>query len=235
MVFKIKQNVIFVKIISMITIAQIVESIISHKPFLEEFMADELINYSSLARSIQPQIEKALGRPVNSGAIVMALKRYVPQVDLKLNMQLEKASTNLGDITVRSNLTDYTYRNSATLVENQRKLLELISFRDDVFFTISQGVYEVNIVISSNFADNLEKAFKDENQISKLENLSSVTMRLPSDNVKMTGLYYHILKKLAWNKINIVEVISTTNEFTIVVEEDDIGNAFTVLKNLKKK
>ena len=99
-------------------------------------------------------------------------------------------------------MTDYTYRNSATLVENQRKLLELISFRDDVFFTISQGVYEVNIVISSNFAENLEKAFKDENQISKLENLSSVTMRLPSDNVKMTGLYYHILKKLAWNKID---------------------------------
>jgi hypothetical protein len=219
----------------MITIAQVVENIISQKPFLEEFMADDLINYSSLARSIKPQIEKSIGRPVNSSAIVMALKRYVPHVDFKLNLKLERVSSNLGDITVRSNLTDYTYRNSVTLIKNQKKLLEFISQREDVFFTFSQGVYEVNIVISSDFSDEIEKAFGEEICISKLENLSSVTMRLPSDNVKMTGLYYHVLKKLAWNKINIIEVISTTNEFTIIVDEDDIGNAFNVLKNLKKK
>lgn len=58
-------------------------------------------------------------------------------------------------------------------------------------------------------------------------------MRLPSSNVKMVGLYYNILKKLAWNKINIVEVISTTNEFTIIVDEKDIGKAFSVIKDLR--
>ena len=59
-------------------------------------------------------------------------------------------------------------------------------------------------------------------------------MKLPRDNVKMTVLYYHILKKIAWNKINIIEVISTTNEFTLIVEEQDVGNAFNVLKNFNK-
>lgn len=58
-------------------------------------------------------------------------------------------------------------------------------------------------------------------------------MRLPSSNVKMVGLYYNILKKLAWNKINIVEVISTTNEFTIIVDEKNIGKAFSVIKDLR--
>ena len=118
-------------------------------------------------------------------------------------------------------------------MENQKRLLEVVANRDDVFFTFSQGVYEVNIVISSNFSDEIEDIFREETLLSRLDNLSSVTMRLPSSNVKMIGLYYHILKKLAWNKINIVEVISTTNEFTIIVEEKDIGNAFSVLNELK--
>lgn len=215
------------------TIAQIVDDIISKKPFLEEFMQQNLINYTSLARNIQPEVESFVGRNVNTSAIVMALKRYVPQIDFQLRHQLEKSGTDLGDITVRSNLSDFTYRSSLKFLENQKRLLEVVANRDDVFFTFSQGVYEVNIVISSNFSDEIEDIFREETLLSRLDNLSSVTMRLPSSNVKMIGLYYHILKKLAWNKINIVEVISTTNEFTIIVEEKDIGNAFSVLNELK--
>jgi aspartokinase len=50
----------------------------------------------------------------------------------------------------------------------------------------------------------------------------------------MAGLYYFILKKLAWNKINIIELISTTNEFTIVVDEQDAALTFNVLKQLNE-
>lgn len=215
------------------TIAQKVEEIISQKPFLEELMAQDLINYTSLARNIQAQVEASVGRDLNTSAIVMALKRYVPQVDFQLQHQLEKASADLGEITVRSNLSDYTYRNSISFIENQKKLIEVVSKQEDVFFTFSQGVYEVNIVISTSFAQEIETVFKTEKQLSKLDHLASVTMRLPSSNVKMIGLYYNILKKLAWNKINIVEVISTTNEFTIIVDEKDIGKAFSVIKDLR--
>lgn len=215
------------------TIAQKVEEIISQKPFLEELMVQDLINYTSLARNIQAQVEASVGRTINTSAIVMALKRYVPEVDFQLQHQLEKASADLGEITVRSNLSDYTYRNSRNFIENQVKLLAIVSKRADVFFTFSQGVYEVNIVTSTSFAKEIESVFKSENLLSKLERLASVTMRLPSSNVKMIGLYYNILKKLAWNKINIIEVISTTNEFTIIVDEKDIGKAFSVIKDLK--
>lgn len=216
----------------MITISQVVDNIVSRKPFLEQSLAENLINYSSLARSIQPEIEEKIGRPIKTSAIIMALKRYVPQVDHLLNIQLERAAGSFGDITVRSQLSDYTFRISPTLVQNQQNLLKILTEQEEVFFTFSQGVYELNIVISSIFSDRLEEIFSGENMTSKLDNLSSVTMKLPINNVKMTGLYYHILKKIAWNKINIIEIISTTNEFTIIVEEKYVGDAFIVLKNL---
>jgi FixJ family two-component response regulator len=45
-------------------------------------LAEGLINISSLARKIKPEIEDFLQKPVQNGAVVMALKRYTPRVDL---------------------------------------------------------------------------------------------------------------------------------------------------------
>ncbi len=41
------------------------------------------------------------------------------------------------------------------------------------------------------------------------------------------------MKVIAWEGINVKEVVSTTNEFSIIVAEEDIDKAFTILKNLK--
>lgn len=217
----------------MITIAQLVERIISQKPYLEEAMGAGLINLSSMARYIQPDIESELGRKVKEGAIIMALKRYDSPLDISLNTRLKQTLGSLGEITVRSKLSDYTFKNSDSLVENQKSLLKLISDQREIFFTFSQGIYETTIVISSSMNDVLEKLFKGEKMVSKISELSSVTVRLPENNIKMTGLYYHLLKKIAWDKINIIEIISTTNEFTLVVDEKDAARTFNVLKNLQ--
>ncbi|MGK0430165.1 MAG: hypothetical protein ACJARX_001839, partial [Psychroserpens sp.] len=42
-----------------------------------------------------------------------------------------------------------------------------------------------------------------------------------------------IFKRLAWENITLYEVVSTTNEFTIVVEDDLVDKAFSVIKRLK--
>ena len=67
-----------------------------------------------------------------------------------------------------------------------------------------------------------------------MENLSSITIKLPVDNVKIPGIYYFIFQRLSWEGVNIREVISTSNEFTILMNEDDVDIAFKVIKNLKR-
>ena len=59
-------------------------------------------------------------------------------------------------------------------------------------------------------------------------------MKLPVNNTEIEGIYYYILKKLAWNNISVEEVISTTNEFTIVVKSELVSKAFSVLINMKE-
>jgi hypothetical protein len=51
--------------------------------------------------------------------------------------------------------------------------------------------------------------------------------------VVIPGIYYFIFQRLAWEGIIINEVISTSNEFTILVSEEVVDVAFRVIKDLK--
>ena len=78
-----------------------------------------------------------------------------------------------------------------------------------------------------------EAVNKDSSLRNKIENLSSITVKLPQENISTPGVYYYIFQRLAWEGIIIHEVISTTNEFTIIVSDDQIDVAFKVIKGLK--
>jgi len=218
----------------MITISQAVEAIIKVKPFISDALSDGLINISALARQIQPEIEKLTHKKVKHGAIVMALNRMSPQKDISLKKGLDSMRTMLGDIIVRSDLTDYTFRNSNSLVKCHMKVLEQIHNNTDVFYTLVRGVHESNLVISSFYVNLVEDHFKNEELMNKTGYLSAITLKLHENNTQVPGFYYYILKAVAWEGINIYEVISTTNEFTMLVNDDDVDRAFSELKRLKK-
>lgn len=215
-------------------IPEAVDEIIRRSPFIDEALASGLINISSLSRTIQPEVERRLGKRTNMAAILMAINRRPLNHAAKISKQVKKFIHNLGDITVRSNLVDHTFLNSNSLRNKQSKLLKLLEDNSDAFYAISQGVYETTVILSSSYRVQLDILFKKEKKISATEGLSSITIRLPKENTKISGVYYYIFQKIAWEGINIVEVISTANEFTIVVIEEDVSKAFTVLKNLGK-
>ena len=53
----------------MVSISHVVEDIVKHRPYLSESLAAGIINVSSLARQLQPDVERALQKGVNTGAI----------------------------------------------------------------------------------------------------------------------------------------------------------------------
>jgi hypothetical protein len=216
------------------TVASVVEQYLKSKPFLLNSLSEGIINLTSLARIMMPEIEMHLGKDVKQGAVVMALKRISEELDFKIGHRISKVLKHIGEITVRSSLTDYTYEISETLLENQAKLLFEIKTNKNIFYTSSRGVNETNIVVSSQVDAIVENCLKSEKLLSKNENLSSITVKLPHDNVSVPGVYYYIFQSLAWEGITIDEVISTSNEFTIIVNENQIDTAFSVIKDLKK-
>ena len=215
------------------TISSVVEQYIKSKPFLLSSLSQGIINLTSLARIMMPELEAHLGKDVKQGAVVMSLKRLSEEFDFKINYKISKVLKNIGEITVRSSLTDFTYVISDTLLDNQAKLISEINKQQDIFYTSSRGVNETNIVISASVELLIESIFKNEKLTHKIENLSSITVKLPQENISTPGVYYYIFQRLAWEGIIIHEVISTTNEFTIIVSDDQIDVAFKVIKDLK--
>ena len=215
------------------TISSVVEHYIKKKPFLQSALAQGIINLTSLSRIVKPEIEAELGKDIRNGAIVMALKRLSDDLEFRATHKILKVLKNIGEITVRSSLTDYTFLASDQILVHQAKLLEEINNNQDVFYTSSSGVNEINIVISNIMDATVQKLFKDEKCTQKAENLSSITVKLPAENVSVPGIYYFIFQRLAWEGIVLYEVISTTNEFTILVNDEQVDIAFKTIKDLK--
>lgn len=215
------------------TISAVVEHYIKKKPFLQTALAQGIINLTSLSRQIKPEIAEELGKDVKDGAIVMALKRLSDDLEFRATHKIVKVLKNIGEITVRSNLTDYTFLASDTILGQQARLLEEVNANQDVFYTSSRGVNEINIVISNVMDGVVEKNFKMERCTQKAEGLSSITVKLPAENVSVPGIYYFIFQRLAWEGIVLYEVISTTNEFTILVNDEQVDVAFKTIKDLK--
>lgn len=212
------------------TIAACVEEILISQPFLEEALFREIINFSALSEELQLPISKMLRKPVKTGAIVMALRRYNPPKHLRQSNQLKNVLKELGDITVRSHLVDFTFQNSETLIDRHATLLSQLNPK--AFYGFSRGIYESNIVVSESEQELVKDSFKQERQIGFQANLSAISIRLPENNSKISGLYYQIFKRFAWEGISLYEVISTTNEFTVLVENHMVDQAFTAIKNL---
>lgn len=218
----------------MLSIGKITEDIINRSPFLREAMTENLVNISALARKIKPEIEEVYGSEVKEGAIVMAIKRMTPGLYHRLNIKIVNLMSDLGDFLVRSNLEDFTFENSDSLKLKQAEMIQLLEKANDSFYTISKGVTETTIITNAINTDRVLGLMKGEKLKSQTKNLASITVKLPAVNSEIYGIYYYILKHLAWEGLNIVEIISTANEFTIVFNQDDVDKAFKVLMQLKR-
>lgn len=205
-------------------IADIVEAHVLGTPFLEQALADGLINHSALARRLRPAIQKELLRPVSEAAIMMAIRRSVP------SRKKPAKTAPLGEVTVRSNLTALTYQASPNTGAKVRRLFDRLTRRSGQFVTYTQGVSEVMVVVSAAAEDAAASAMAGEHQIARLHNLAAIVIRLAPATVRRPGVYYGILKQLAWRNLNVIDVVSTYTEFTIVVEHAQVDRAFSALR-----
>ncbi|MES2544543.1 MAG: aspartate kinase [Bacteroidota bacterium] len=215
------------------TVSSIVENYIKTKPFLLGALSQGIINLTSLSRNMMNELEGEFGKEVKQGAIVMALKRLSGDLDFRMNHKITKVLKNIGEITVRSSLCDFTFAISDTILNKQAALIQEINNYPDIFFTSCRGVSETNIMVSDSVSPIVEKLFAGEKLLHKFENLASITVKMPTENVFIPGIYYFIFQRLAWEGVILNEVISTSNEFTILVNEEEVDVAFKVIKDLK--
>jgi hypothetical protein len=210
-------------------IADLVEEYVLETPLVEEHLSLGLINLSALARHLQPRLRKALLRPVSEASVMMALKRLGPRLAGRTRRPPTRTARP-SDLTVRSNLVELTFHASDAIREKHRRLLSRIRRSDEAFATYTEGATEVMLMVSAGLEQAVLDAFAGERLVSKVRHLSAIVIRLAPSTVQTPGVYYAILKRLAWQNLNVVDVVSTATEFTIVVSNDEVDLAFSALR-----
>jgi hypothetical protein len=210
-------------------ISDVVEAYVLESPLVEEHLSLGLLNLSAVARYLRPRVRKELLRPVSEAAIMMALKRLAPRVAARTRRPATR-SPKPSDLIVRSNLVELTFHASDTMREKHRRLLNRADRADDAFLTYTQGASEVMLMVSAGLEKSALEIFAGERLVSRVHNLSAIVIRLAPSTVRTPGVYYAILKRLAWLNLNVVDVVSTFTEFTIVLANEEVDQAFSALR-----
>ena len=92
----------------------------------------------------------------------MALNRLSVNLEFQHTQKIVRVIKNIGDITVRSNLTDYNFKVSESLMIKQAEVLKNLKNTNNNFYSSSRGVDECNIVVSESLRALVEENFQGE-------------------------------------------------------------------------
>jgi len=211
-------------------VSGIVKKLIREQPFLLEALNRGIIHFGNLAAELKPKIESELEKKVTESSIVMALRRYTEEVrdriDIANSLQLDC------EVTMKTGICDFNIIKTNTLLQQLKSFYGLVDLGRGDFLNITIGTREISIAISQKYRDEIEKFLKKETILHKQEDLVALTIVFNSDFFHTPGITYQVLQSLAWKNVNLLEIISTLTELTIVIEKKDSIKSYTVLHEL---
>jgi len=217
----------------MVTISHLVKKIISEKPFLQEALSQKIVSYGNLAEQIIPKIESELGKKVKHSAVVMSLRRYADEIE---TMSEKPAQFNFrSEIVVKTNICDISLFKSPSLMSKIKNLYSMVNFEKGDTLNIILGDNEISIVTNEKHMEKLLKFLKGDKIINKESNLVSLTMRFSDDFIHTPGVIFTVVRNMAWENINMFEIVSTLTELTLILKQKDSTRAYEVLQKLIEK
>ncbi|VVB56943.1 Uncharacterised protein [uncultured archaeon] len=212
------------------TVAHLVGSYVRALPHLEQFIARDLVSFHRLARYLRPKLESELGKEVEEGAIVMALSRLRDKMGERQAEQQANPLWEKIQISLREGAVEIDLRKGAHTEEATHRLRRLLDGQPDDIFNIVSGQYEITLIASAKYEKKFLQALKDEQVIHIERDLSFLYLRFEQDVLYMPGFYERVLSELAWENINVFELVSTLNELVLVLKSKDAGRAYDLLR-----
>ena len=211
------------------TISQCVKELLDASPFLNEAIAHGIVSFSNLSRFIQPRVEALYGAPVKLSAIVMAARRHAEE--LAAGQEGHRRQKIEYEITMKTRIYDVNLRRSDSFLSSLSRLHEAVRLVEGAFLNVTIGSHEVAIAVSDSLKDELERLIVGEDVIHRKDDMVALTISFKSLFLQTPGVLYLATRRLAWEDINLTEIISTMDELTFVIEREDSMKAYKVLQS----
>lgn len=198
----------------MVTVSHLVKEYVNKHPFIAEALSRNIISHPGLAEEILPQFQKYLGKKVTLPAIVMALRRHSE------NIQAKSAPKKItSKIMLRSDV-------ALVLFHKPGIIKEVVSGKSII--SVTKGLNYTTAIIDANFKSDYVKIGKI------IEDLVCITIIFSKEYSATSGVLFGVTRNLAWNNINIMELVSAGDELSIIVKKVDSIRAVESLEEFFK-
>jgi len=209
----------------MLTISHVVKEILGRQLFLQEAINQGVISNNLLAKKLKPEIETELGKEVKLSAIVMALRRHSEKVkDHHLG-----PSFSYSIETIKTDIFYIVLEESTTLLSKIQNLYPIIDFKKGGILNIIQGNYEVAVITNKKYKEHLLDLVHDEKAIDTIDDLVSISLSYSKDFLYTPGILYDISRFMAWENINVIDIILTKTEMSLILFKKDLNRCYKIL------
>jgi hypothetical protein len=212
------------------TVAHLVQKYVRSLPHLEQSIERDVVSFHRLARYLRAQIEAELGKEVDEGAIVMALSRLRDKMGERREKQQASPVWGQIQLSLREGAVEIDLLRGPKTEGATHRLRALMDGSPDDIFNIVSGQYEVTLIASAKYEKRFLDALKGEKVIHTERDLSFLYLRFPQEILYTPGFYTRVLSELAWEDINVFELVSTLNELILVLKSKDAARAYDLLR-----
>jgi len=214
----------------MVTISHIVTKLVSERIYLHEALSKGIASYGAVAKRLKPLIDKELGKDTEHTAIVTALRRYANKINKRL--QEEQFDISHSELNLKTHIIDINVLKTHVLFDKLSRFYSLMNFEKGDILHIIIGRTHVSIVTNERNKERILKLIQNQ-KIKKIEeNLVALSFTVGKDRIEEPGVLFQITRNLAWENINIIEIISVDVEVTFIIGRKDANKAYNALEKL---
>lgn len=208
------------------TIAASLRSILANHPLELEALHRGHLNRSAFAKSIQDDIQRETLKSVRLGTIVTALGRYAVSSRTQSSLL---PPVRISTLSIQSDLMDVSYEKTAELLERIAQIDRVAARYPRAVFVRTIGVSEVTFVASSEVMSEILTSIPIGPK-ALYSDLVAITVAFDASYLDTPNTIYTLLTSIASRRINIIEIISTYTELTVVINAQDREECINALE-----
>lgn len=207
-------------------ISEITEKYVVHHPSIKDCLSMGIINYSALSRKISS--EENFGKKVKLDAILIAARRLYDK------FQKEELRDSKIIRLLKNSKVDVQNKVLVAIVEKNIYFDNLLSFQKKVknnseLFHSIEGTDTITIVTREDYLDDINQMFDD--KVVKIRtNLAKIVIKSSKDIEETSGVFSYLTSLFSDNNINIFETMSCWTDTILVIDENDVGKALSILR-----
>jgi len=214
----------------MVTISHVVNKLVDERIYLHEAISKGIASYGSAAKHLKPEIEKELGKEIDHFAIVTALRRYADKLTTRFNEV--KFETKYSEVNLKTHIIDINVLKTEQLFDKLKRFYDLIDFDKGDILHVIYGRTHVAIVTNERYKEKILKLLQNQKIKRIEEDLVALSFTVGKERIEKPGVLFKLTRSLAWEDINVIEIISVDSDITFIIQKKDSNKGYNVLEKL---